>query len=53
MDDPCEAALLLNRLIGLDIPFLAGGAGVGGRGLSTLADEDAEEGEYTVRMGGA
>lgn len=53
MDDPCEAALLLNRLIGFDIPFLAGSPGVGGRGLSALADEDAEEGEDTVRMRGA
>lgn len=38
MDDPCEAALLLNRLVGLDIAFLAGGAGVGWRRLSALTD---------------
>lgn len=52
MDDPREATLLLNRLIGLNIAFLAGGTGVGGRRLSALTDEDAEEGEDTIRVGG-
>lgn len=52
MNDPREAALLLDRFVGLDIAFLAGGTGVGGRGLSALADEDAEESEDAIRVGG-
>lgn len=52
MDDPREATLLLNRLVGLNIALLAGGTGVGGRWLGALTDEDAEEGKYTIRVGG-
>lgn len=52
MDDPRKATLLFNRLIGLNIAFLAGGTRVGWRGLSALTDEDAEEGKDTIRMGG-
>lgn len=50
MDNPREAALFFDSLVGLDVAFLAGGTRVCWRWLSALTDKDAEEREDAIRV---